>query len=343
MKSSITASFIGAVSALVLLASYSQAQQPSISENVMEMQDISQPPAGGVAPRPIGPRDITMADYPRESFVAGEEGKVRLRALVRSDGTVENATVEGSSGSVRLDQAASGLVRTWRYVPGMRDGIPVAARFPVIVDWKLLVLPYGMSVNEAAKFSSESYPSVSGIFRFLGAADGSIASAAVQRSSGHADLDDAALKRIRDWHLKPATLRDGSAVTVWLRTPILFGSENHSVAAPTVHSDGIIEIQDIRVPPPGIQPPQGTNSHALTREGYPVESIQRHEQGALTVKFLILEDGTVGDIELLKTSGYPRLDQAAFQQIVKWAYKPAVEANKAIPVWMHANYVFQLR
>src|SRR5438105_2957379 len=99
--------------------------QLATPENVMEMEDISRPPTGGVAPKPIGPRDITMANYPQESLIAGEEGTVRLRALVQADGAVRDALVEKSSGSPRLDQAAVELVRTWRYVPGTLNGVPV--------------------------------------------------------------------------------------------------------------------------------------------------------------------------------------------------------------------------
>ena len=345
MKPSVILSLsISALSALALVAPSTWAQPSAVPSNVMEMQDISQPPPGAVAPRPIGPRDVTMADYPRDSFTAGEEGRVRLRALVRSDGTVESATVEGSSGSERLDQAAAGLVRNWRYVPAMREGAPVAARFPVNIDWKLGVLPYGMPVSEALKFGAGSNPSVSAVARFLVGADGSVANATIQRSSGYANLDDAALKQIKTWHMKPATLRDGSPVSVWLRTPILFASSNNSIAEPAVHSDNLMEFQSgTKDVPAGIRLPEATTSHALRVEGYPVESIRRLEQGTVSVRYLVLEDGTVGDIELMKTSGHPRLDQAAFAQVANWLFKPATQANKPVPMWLRSNYVFQLR
>jgi TonB family protein len=204
--------------------------QPTLPENVMEMEDISRPPTEGVAPKPIGPRDLTMANYPRESFVSGEEGTVHLRALVQADGAVRDALIERSSGSPRLDQAAVELVRGWRYEPGTLKGVPVAARFPVNIDWKLMILPITLppSTNpELVKF----YPSTSirlqeqgnATIRFLVTSEGTVANAIVAKSSGHVRLDDAAIKFIKEyWRFKPATLVDGSPVGVWFETNVSF-------------------------------------------------------------------------------------------------------------------------
>jgi TonB family protein len=322
---------------------FAEAQQLPRADNVMEMDDISKPPSGGVAPRPIGPRDITMANYPLESFVAGEEGTVSLRALVLADGAVESANIERSSGSVRLDNAAVDLVRTWRYQPATQDGVTVAARFPVNIDWKLLVLPYPLPLNSATSFRTEEHPSVSAVVKFLVSAKGELVATRLERSSGYADLDKVAVESVKSWRITPARLRDGSAVTMWMRTPILFASSSSSAEESAPPSDGVIELMDDRTTLPGVQLPVATNSHALRRGGYPPESIRRGEEGTVGVRYLILEDGTVGDIRLMKTSGYPRLDQAAFVQVSQWTFKPATRATIAIRVWATANYVFDLR
>src|SRR5258706_7300621 len=145
---------------LIAAAALPARTQPLPVENVMEMEDLSRPPAGGVAPKPVGPRDVTMANYPRESFIAGEEGGVHLRALVQADGAVRDALIEQSSGSPRLDQAAVQLVRSWRYVPGTLNGVAVAARFPVNVDWKLLIVPWNFS-SDVSQLLPKFYPPAS--------------------------------------------------------------------------------------------------------------------------------------------------------------------------------------
>lgn len=55
------------------------------------------------------------------------EGRVVLRILVRTDGTVARAEVARSSGQIALDQAAVLAVWSWRFDPATRDGAPIEA------------------------------------------------------------------------------------------------------------------------------------------------------------------------------------------------------------------------
>jgi protein TonB len=53
-------------------------------------------------------------------------------------------------------------------------------------------------------------------------ADGSVAEVSVAQSSGFAQLDDSALKTVREsWHFIPARL-DGVPVESWVEVPIRF-------------------------------------------------------------------------------------------------------------------------
>jgi protein TonB len=64
----------------------------------------------------------TIPDYPPVSRRLGEQGTLRLRVAITTDGTVSDAQVESSSGHQRLDQAAVEWVKThWRYEPA-REG-----------------------------------------------------------------------------------------------------------------------------------------------------------------------------------------------------------------------------
>ena len=70
----------------------------------------------------------TTPPYPEASLRLGEQGTVRLALEIASDGRVVTATVERSSGSAALDQAAANWVRAhWRYHPALKDGAPVSA------------------------------------------------------------------------------------------------------------------------------------------------------------------------------------------------------------------------
>jgi protein TonB len=69
---------------------------------------------------------------------------------------------------------------------------------------------------------------------------------------------------------------------------------------------------------------------ALGRQGnlppvYPRLSSELGEQGLVVVRMQIGPDGLVSGVEVLQTSGYPRLDQAAVSAVARWRFTPAVE------------------
>ena len=75
--------------------------------------------------------------YPALSRRLGEQGKVVVRVLIGVDGTAQQAEIRTSSGYERLDQAALATVRSWRYVPGKRGGVPEAMWFNVPINFVL--------------------------------------------------------------------------------------------------------------------------------------------------------------------------------------------------------------
>ncbi len=114
--------------------------------------------ATGAAPRSmpepaqlVPPRVITSAGtaYPVEAFrltvrrqelgsslaIEGAEGTVRVRALVRADGTSDSVEVAASSGSAILDRAATEAVRRWLFAPATRNGVPLDAYVTVTIRY----------------------------------------------------------------------------------------------------------------------------------------------------------------------------------------------------------------
>ena len=75
--------------------------------------------------------------YPALSRRLGEQGKVVVRVLIGADGTAQQAEIRSSSGYDRLDQAALATVRSWRYVPGKRNGMAEAMWFNVPINFVL--------------------------------------------------------------------------------------------------------------------------------------------------------------------------------------------------------------
>lgn len=81
--------------------------------------------AGVVQPVPDSQAsENKMPAYPKEARRLEQEGKVVLRVLVGASGKALAVDVADSSGYPLLDQEALDAVRTWRFVPGTRDGVP---------------------------------------------------------------------------------------------------------------------------------------------------------------------------------------------------------------------------
>ena len=55
---------------------------------------------------------------------------------------------------------------------------------------------------------------------------------------------------------------------------------------------------------------------------YPEESVRMHEEGAVDVRFQLLENGSVRDLEVERSSGHARLDSAALSAARTWRFNP---------------------
>lgn len=98
---------------------------------------IPQQPIAPTAAQSIGTTHTTPP-YPMLAIRLGQQGTVTLRLSVGADGTVDNASVEQSSGSALLDEAAVNWVLAhWRYHPATRDGQPIAATVQAAIRFDL--------------------------------------------------------------------------------------------------------------------------------------------------------------------------------------------------------------
>jgi protein TonB len=75
--------------------------------------------------------------YPDEAARRGEHGVVILLIQVSPEGLPDLVDVVQSSGFSRLDRAARDAVVTWRFVPAVRDGQPVASSLSLRVQFQL--------------------------------------------------------------------------------------------------------------------------------------------------------------------------------------------------------------
>jgi TonB family protein len=74
--------------------------------------------------------------YSEEARRKGIEGKIQLLVTVKTDGSVGDVKIKRSLGP-GLDEQAITTIRTWRFTPAMKDGVPVAVQVTVEVQFQL--------------------------------------------------------------------------------------------------------------------------------------------------------------------------------------------------------------
>lgn len=109
---------------------------------------VAQPAAPAPAP-PAPPAAVQNGDlgtrilsappprYPVQSRRRREQGTVELLLTLAQDGSVETIAISRSSGFARLDDAALGAVRRWRWEPTVQAGAPVKVRGIVAIPFVL--------------------------------------------------------------------------------------------------------------------------------------------------------------------------------------------------------------
>jgi len=79
------------------------------------------------------------------------------------------------------------------------------------------------------------------------------------------------------------------------------------------------------------------------RPGYPSISRRLGEEGVVILRVYVSAQGTPDQIQLLKSSGFARLDQAAQEAVGRWRFVPARQGKIAIAEWVDIPLTFQLR
>lgn len=77
-------------------------------------------------------------------------------------------------------------------------------------------------------------------------------------------------------------------------------------------------------------------------ETYPVLAQRRHQEGDVILKVLVLPNGQVGDVAVLRSSGFAQLDAAALTGVGGWYYVPAVRRHRPVPAWTAVRVHFAL-
>jgi TonB family protein len=164
---------------------------------------------GATVLRPVVATHISPP-YPKLSQMTGEQGTTMLQVTVGKDGTVTDAEVAKSSGSLRLDQAAVDYVKAnWRWEPPTRNCQPAEAVTRINIVWNLRnapTIPPGVVewTPDVADYPADALQKrqqgVTGVTIVL-SASGDVLLARTAFTSGFPVLDDKAveLAKARNW------------------------------------------------------------------------------------------------------------------------------------------------
>jgi protein TonB len=96
--------------------------------------------------------------------------------------------------------------------------------------------------------------------------------------------------------------------------------------APTIATNPVPE----QTPPPVVQPRLDARAGNNPPPDYPRAARKRGQEGTVVLSLVIGADGSVQDVSVERSSGYPLLDQSAVKAIRRWHFHPATQGGKAI-------------
>jgi TonB family protein len=169
----------------------------------------------------------TQPPYPQMSVMTKEQGTTILQVVIGSDGVPTDVTVNTSSGSIRLDQAAIDHVKAnWRWNPPLANCKPIAVKTLISIHWNLQNAASPLAQQNAPPtivMDAQDWPpdalsrheQGTVVLTLYILANGQVAVARVIQTSGFPDLDAKSLEVVKARHWAPASL-DGKPVNTAL-------------------------------------------------------------------------------------------------------------------------------
>jgi periplasmic protein TonB len=111
------------------------------------------------------------------------------------------------------------------------------------------------------------------------------------------------------------------------------------------------QVRPTTPPPPkpapsaSVKTPPSTQGKGarITQPEYPPGSRRAGEEGTVQLQVYVLENGRAGEIKVAKSSGFPKLDEAAIKEVQRsWRFVPGKEDGKPVAMWHVFAVTFRL-
>jgi TonB family protein len=176
---------------------------------------------GITPPLALSSHAVTDGLYPPLSRIMNESGDSVVEYVVSESGAVGAVTVTKSSGSLRLDSAATDFVKQFTFKPASRGGVAVACRNAIMLRWSLRTAP-GASFSVMLRPSKSDYPpgalkrneeaTIVGLVYV--SPEGVVVGVALGQPSEFSDLNEATNAYLRAQKFKPAELNGKPILTL---------------------------------------------------------------------------------------------------------------------------------
>ena len=253
-------------------------------------------------------KDCVPPIYPAISKSRNEQGSVEILYRVSGNGIVSDAIVKQSSGFVDLDNAAITAVKFCKFKVSdlitETGSIVSSGKFRFALEGN--TQPATKSIEQYKPASNIScdvikYPAFARAFNkegkttvsFIVAVDGTTRNPEIKVSSGSDLLDSASKENIEKCKYAPATLNGVAIESVMQQSFIWRFATNKSQQT---------------IEPPFLN--LHTQVKVCKNSQYPSASWRLEEEGTSRIKVYLSKDGEVEKSEVIKSSGFRRLDEA---------------------------------
>jgi protein TonB len=120
-------------------------------------------------------------------------------------------------------------------------------------------------------------------------------------------------------------------------------------AAPTTAIRQTTTVAPVAQPPPApvakvpSTPPKSDPRRPLSQPEYPPSSRRAGEAGTVVLEVYVNENGRADEVRIKKSSGFPKLDEAAVREVKRsWRLVPGTENGKPVPMWGQFAVTFKL-
>lgn len=116
---------------------------------------------------------------------------------------------------------------------------------------------------------------------------------------------------------------------------------NANAPAPTVSTPAPAEpVAAVEAP---LEPPRFSAAYLHNPPPpYPGASKRFREEGSVQLRVFVNESGAATTVEIFRSSGFPRLDQAAQTAVAAWRFTPAKRGDLRVAAWVIVPITFNL-